>query len=91
MIGSPLTLFKENPLRRYSNCVQLYSSRALTKLGDKLIAFAGIGTILAEPLSASLLYRLLDTHFDWALLWEQSTPGKRNDESGYTREGFFPS
>ena len=70
MIGSPLTVFKENPLRRFSTCVKLYSGRKLTFYTDKLAAFEGLGKVLSSHLDAALHYGLPDSYFDWALLWE---------------------
>jgi len=70
MVGSPFALFKENPLRRYSSFVELYSSRRLTHLSDKLAAFSGMEATLRGPLAASFHYGLPDSYFDWALLWE---------------------
>jgi hypothetical protein len=70
MIGSPLTVFKENPLRRFSTYVKLYSVRKLTFYTDKLAAFEGLGKVLSSHLDAALHYGLPDSYFDWALLWE---------------------
>jgi hypothetical protein len=70
MIGSPLTVFKENPLRRFSTCVNLYSGRKLTFYADKLAAFEGLGKVLSSHLDAALHYGLPDSYFDWTLLWE---------------------
>ncbi|KAH6677592.1 heterokaryon incompatibility protein-domain-containing protein [Halenospora varia] len=90
MIGSPLTLFNANPLRRYSTCVQLYSSRKLTFMGDKLIAFEGIGNVLSVPLDCKLYHGLPDSHFDWALLWELSEPAKEIPEEHLQRRHVGP-
>jgi hypothetical protein len=70
MIGSPLTVFKENPLRRFSTCVKLYSARELSFYQDKLAAFRGLGKVLSSHPDAALHYGLPDSYFDWALLWE---------------------
>ncbi|KAJ9667166.1 hypothetical protein H2201_002686 [Coniosporium apollinis] len=92
MVGSPLPLFKENPLRRYSTCVELYSGRQLTLYSDKLMAFRGIDKTLGYPLAVSFLYGLPDSYFDWALLWELKSPGSfKGHEVDQAYGKFFPS
>ncbi|KAF7938472.1 uncharacterized protein EAE98_000810 [Botrytis deweyae] len=70
IVGSPLKLWNDQPLRRYSDCVQIYSGRRLTFVTDKMIAFTGLGDILASKLQGPLLYCLPTAYFDWSLLWE---------------------
>jgi len=95
MIGSPLALFNEFPLRRYSRSVELYSARHLTFLSDRLVAFEGIASSLATGLQpgsnpAHFYYGLPASHFDWAVLWEPKTDGKRTTVD-QRRGVFFPS
>jgi hypothetical protein len=92
-INSPLNLFNENPLRRYSKSVELYSGRNLSRQTDRLVAFEGIAVSLAQQLGSSTTpfqYGLPTSFFDWALLWESKTPTQRipGDKSWKV---FFPS
>lgn len=89
VIRSPLNLFSENPLRRYSKSVELYSGRSLTFVTDRSIAFEGIALSIAQnfhpsTFSAPFQYGLPTWYFDWALLWELKTLGQRikRDEAG---------
>lgn len=76
-VGSPLRTLMGNPLRSYSTCVKIYSSRKLTLLGDKLIAFSGLEMVLGHKLDSEFIFGLPSRYFDWALLWEPESSGKR--------------
>lgn len=76
-VGSPLRTLMGNPLRSYSSCVRIFSSRKLTYHSDKLKAFDGIGTVLGRNLDSKLVFGLPSRYFDWALLWEAESPGDK--------------
>lgn len=76
-VGSPLRALMGNPLRSYSSCVNIFSSRKLTYLGDKLKAFNGLGVVLGEKLDSDLVFGFPSQYFDWAMLWEPESSGKR--------------
>ncbi|THV50599.1 hypothetical protein BGAL_0144g00230 [Botrytis galanthina] len=84
IVGSPLKLWNEQPLRQYSDCVQMYSGRKLTFVTDKIIAFTGLGDILASKLHGPLLYCLPTAYFDWSLLWEPTMVTERIKSSSST-------
>ncbi|OBR11875.1 Heterokaryon incompatibility protein [Colletotrichum higginsianum IMI 349063] len=77
MVRSPLKSFEKNPVRLYVEYVELFSGRLLTYEADRLRAFEGISAMLCAPLRASFFYGLPDSYFDFALLWEKKTPGRR--------------
>lgn len=85
-VGSPLRSLVGNPLRSYSSCVNIYSSRKLAFLGDKLRAFNGLGLVLAHKLDSVFVFGLPSRYFDWALLWEPESSGKR---IGAADQGYF--
>ncbi|EEU34290.1 uncharacterized protein NECHADRAFT_85603 [Fusarium vanettenii 77-13-4] len=76
-VASPLQALQGNPLRSYINCVNIYSGRLLTFLGDKLVAFTGLTQILSRGLSSKIEYGMPLRYLDWALLWEPESTGKR--------------
>ncbi|TQN74452.1 hypothetical protein CSHISOI_01061 [Colletotrichum shisoi] len=53
---------------------------SLTYEADRLRAFEGISAMLCAPLRASFFYGLPDSYFDFALLWEKKTPGRRLED-----------
>ncbi|KAK1826539.1 heterokaryon incompatibility protein-domain-containing protein [Podospora conica] len=76
-VGSPLRALMGNPLRSYNSCVNIFSSRKLSFLSDKLKAFNGLGVVLGRKLDSEFIFGLPSRYFDWALLWEPERPGKR--------------
>ncbi|KAJ0163027.1 hypothetical protein CTA2_3626 [Colletotrichum tanaceti] len=82
MIRSPLKSLEMNPVRLYLEYVELFSGRLLTNEGDRFRAIEGISTMLCAPLRASFFYGLPDSYFDFALLWEKKTPGRRLKDKG---------
>ncbi|ROV95875.1 hypothetical protein VSDG_05193 [Cytospora chrysosperma] len=68
--------------------VELYSGRKLSFWSDRLIAFAGLASVLCPPLKATLFFGLPHSHFDFALLWDRKSPGARIVT---TRGAEFPS
>jgi hypothetical protein len=67
----------------YKDCVELYTTRVLTKPDDILSAFTGIGNLVGETLGAGLIYGLPRSHFDWVLLWEPKGEPKERDLSKF--------
>ncbi|KAK0754367.1 hypothetical protein B0T18DRAFT_454255 [Schizothecium vesticola] len=61
-VGSPLRALIGNPLRSYSSCVNISSSRKLTYL-----------VVLGLKLDSEFIFGLPSRYFDWALLWETET------------------
>jgi len=91
-VGSPLRALMGNPLRSYSSCVNIFSSRKLTYLIDKLPAFDGLGAVLGRKLDSTLVFGLPSRYFDWALLWETEGPGDRIPTDRYSwRKTCLPS
>ncbi|PWY93013.1 HET-domain-containing protein [Aspergillus sclerotioniger CBS 115572] len=91
-IHSPYKGMHENPLRRYSSCVEIYSGRILTFSGDRLLAFNGLGQDLALGLNSDLLWGLPRRYFDWAVLWEPRAAGPRlQDLSNFPSWGWCGS
>ena len=73
-----LTNLDIRPLMVYTDCVQLYTARNLTRPEDILSAFHGISNLVGSKLRADFVYGLPDSHFDWTLLWEpQNAPSPR--------------
>ncbi|KAJ2901828.1 heterokaryon incompatibility protein [Zalerion maritima] len=92
MIRSPLEGFEKNPVRLFVECVELFSARKLTYLGDKLAAFEGMAAVLCPPLKSKMHYGLPDAYFDFALLWDHRQPGSRiQPDSCRGLSGIFPS
>jgi len=54
----------------YARTVESYTVRHLSFSGDRLSAFAGIGSLIGEAMGARLLHGLPNSCFDWALLWQ---------------------
>ncbi|KAK3377511.1 heterokaryon incompatibility protein-domain-containing protein [Podospora didyma] len=91
-VGSPLRALMGNPLRSYTSCVRIYSSRKLTYLGDKLEAFNGLSTFLGRKLGSEIVFGLPSRYFDWALLWEPEDAGERIAFDYYSwRTAVLPS
>lgn len=88
IIKSPFRSVERNPLRLYTEYVELYSGRKLSFWSDRLIAFAGLASVLCPPLKATLFFGLPHSHFDFALLWDRKSPGARIVT---TRGAEFPS
>ncbi|KAH7411488.1 heterokaryon incompatibility protein-domain-containing protein [Cadophora sp. MPI-SDFR-AT-0126] len=65
-----LANLNEKPIALYKNCVELYTTRSLTRSEDILAAFNGISNLLGGRLNAHFVFGLPDSHFDWSLLWE---------------------
>lgn len=76
-VGSPLRALMGNPLRSYSSCVHIFSSRKLTFNDDKLEAFNGLSVVFGRKLDSQLVAGLPSCYFDWALLWEPEDVGER--------------
>ncbi|KAK5992291.1 hypothetical protein PT974_05692 [Cladobotryum mycophilum] len=87
MIESPLRSFLKNPVRLFSEFVELYSPRKLTIWGDRLVAFNGISASLCHLLRSSFVYGLPQSYFDWALLWEPKAASGHDKSS----RQVFPS
>ena len=99
LVRAPLQLLREldsRAFRVYMTCVQLYTSRSLTRPKDILAAFNGMSNLLGNAMGSPLLFGLPSSHFDLALLWQPTaslrrriptTPGEENDFEG----NLFPS
>lgn len=85
MMKSPFRSVARNPLRLYTDYVELYSRRVLTPGHgrDRLLAFAGLASILCPPLKAILFFGLPHSHFDFALLWDRQEQGARITHAGF--------
>ncbi|KAL8367131.1 hypothetical protein RB595_008891 [Gaeumannomyces hyphopodioides] len=81
-VGSPLQALLGNPLRSFSSCVNLYSGRLLTHQRDKLDAFNGLSETLGRRLRSKIVFGLPSRYFDWGLLWEAQSAGRRIDTAG---------
>ena len=88
---SPREHFRDvvrDPVRVYRESVALYTARDLTRPTDILAAFCGIGKLLSKQLGGESVFGLLNTHFDWALLWEPQDAATRRKSD---HQGSFPS
>jgi hypothetical protein len=65
-----LTELETRALRVYTQCVELYTKRRLSRNEDILSAFNGITNLVGSALGADFIHGLPNSHFDWALLWE---------------------
>lgn len=73
LVQAPPEMLREldvRPFWVYSNCVYLYSSRALTKQKDILAAFNGVSNRISKVMKAPFIFGLPSSHFDLALLWQ---------------------
>jgi hypothetical protein len=91
LVDAPLQILSDLEHRAiyvYKNCVELYSSRDLTKPDDVLSAFHGITNLLRQNLDGSFVHGLPSSYFDWALLWEpQDAPTRRRKEEFANQDG----
>ena len=74
----------------YRHVVEQYSQRQLTRPGDVLDAFAGVGEQLVTVFRSRLLYGLPQTELAYALLWRADGPFSRRIDSG-TERPVLPS
>lgn len=65
----------------YFQAVQAYSLRNLTFPSDTLKAFSGIGAVLSQALSSTMIYGLPASIFDLALLWQPA--GQMSRKEGF--------
>ena len=71
LINAPLLMLGELQRRAiwvYTDCVQLYTRRDMTKQQDVLAAFDGICNIMEKTMQAPFWFGLPTSHFDFALL-----------------------
>lgn len=67
--GSPFESLETSPVHTFLHYVQQYSGRELRFESDRLVAFAGLSSLLSPRLRARFLYGLPHSYFDFALLW----------------------
>ncbi|KAI9734776.1 MAG: hypothetical protein M1818_006763 [Claussenomyces sp. TS43310] len=99
LVQSPPQMLRELPRRAfwvYTKCVQLYSSRNLSKPKDVLAAFNGVSNIITKTMGAPFVFGLPTSHFDLALLWEPlQSPVRREPKEAKEKEDYggleFPS
>ncbi|KAF8853181.1 HET-domain-containing protein [Acephala macrosclerotiorum] len=90
---SPLSIVKgleDRPMWFYMTCVELYTGRTLTRLGDILEAFNGVTRIIEERMCARFFFGLPSSHFDFALLWRPRS-GKKPRPGNPREDQEFPS
>lgn len=77
IVGSPLKLWDEQPLRQYRNCVQIYNGRKLPYIMGKMIAFDGL--VIFGPQNSEGRYftafqpYILTFPCHWAMCHSQNT------------------
>ena len=90
LVQAPPRMLRELDTRSfwvYTNCVYLYSSRALTKQKDILAAFNGVSNRISKVMKAPFIFGLPSSHFDLALLWQpRSALERRRTESQKTNQ-----
>jgi hypothetical protein len=73
LVQAPPQMLRELECRAlwvYTKCVELYSSRNLSKPKDIIAAFNGVSNLIGKAMEAPFIFGLPSSHFDLALLWE---------------------
>jgi hypothetical protein len=99
LLQSPLQMLSQLKVRAlwfYTHCVPLYTRRQLHEPFDILSAFSGMCKLMEYTLQSPFVFGLPSSHFDLALLWQQTGPASRlhrprhRDEPKY-KDMKFPS
>jgi len=79
---------REDAIQAYMRCVELYTPREITHIGDFLLGFEGLCKLLGHTLGTGFISGLPSALFDLAILWEPETGRSRRREGLSTH---FPS
>lgn len=84
----------EDRLQAYYDCIENYSSRALTKPTDKLPAFSGLASAFRVAIFGAFLAGLWETDLLYGLAWKKRDPDhtvKSEDQASEDMEYVAPS
>ena len=92
LVQAPLQLLRElefTAFRVYMTCVELYTSRILSRPKDILAAFNGMSNLLGNGMGSPLVFGLPSSHFDLALLWQPAASLRRRGPINHQEVKYF--